>query len=393
MKGVNHHSMNENNKYLILRTISMLSPCSRTQLCEYTKLSKMTITNIVNEYIRQGIVQEYGKLEASAGRRAGLLRIAPDSLLALGIRINRNYTEIGVINLSGSILRSGRFEIYPDDTVDDFLDTLIYICSYFMEEWKGRIWGIGISAMGPLEIEKGIIFDPPGINLKNIPVCDALYRAFNLPAFLELDSHVAALSELYHGNFRRYENFLYIMIDNWIGGCLILDRKVCQGVTGLAGLIGGIVIDRDSVDPAVPLSGCLQEYASILALTKWAREKGPDPAISWNRIVIRARRGEPFFCQLIDRLIRFLETVLVSAIALLDVPCIYLTGPVLLGADLILEKLEASLNRLIFAPSTRRVEVLAARYSENAAFIGITALVTERHFERKTNFERSTFSA
>jgi predicted NBD/HSP70 family sugar kinase len=385
--------MNENNKYLILRTISMFGPCSRTQLCEYTRLSKMTITNIVNEYTRQGIVEEYGKVEASTGRKAGLLRIAPNSLLALGIYINRNYAEIGVIDLNGSILRSGRFEIYPDDTVNDFLDTLIYICSYFMEEWKGRIWGIGISAMGPLDIEKGIVFDPPGINLKDIPICDALYKAFNIPAFLELDSHVAALSELYYGNSRGYENFLYVMIDNWIGGCLILDRKVCQGVTGLAGLIAGVVVDRDSIDPAVPLSGCFQEYASILALTKWAREKGPDPAISWNRIVTRARRGEPFFCQLIDRLIRCLETVLVSAIALLDVPCIYLTGPILLGADLILKKLEDSLNRLIFASSTRRVKVLAARYSENAAFIGITALVAERHFERKTNLERSIFCA
>jgi predicted NBD/HSP70 family sugar kinase len=385
--------MNENNKYLILRTVSMLGSCSRAQLCEYTKLSKMTITNIVNEYARQGIIEEYGKLETSAGRKAGLLRIASNSLLALGIYINRNYAEIGVINLNGSILRSGRFEIYPDDTTDDFLDTLIYICSYFVKEWKGRIWGIGISAMGPLDIEKGIIFDPPGTNLKNIPICDALYKAFSIPAFLELDSHVAALSELYYGNSRGYENFLYVILDNWIGGCLILDRKVCQGVTGLAGLISGVVIDRDSIDPAVPLSGCLQEYASIFSLTKWAREKGPDPTISWNRIVTRARRGEPFFSQLIDRLIRYLETVLISAIALLDVPCIYLTGPILLGADLILKKLEDSLNRLIFASSTRQVKVLAARYSENAAFIGITALVAERHFERKTNLEISIFCA
>jgi DNA-binding MarR family transcriptional regulator len=68
MKGVNHQEMNKNNKYLILRALSVLESCSRSQLCEYTGLSKMTISNLTGEYIRRGIVEESGKLETGEGR-------------------------------------------------------------------------------------------------------------------------------------------------------------------------------------------------------------------------------------------------------------------------------------------------------------------------------------
>jgi hypothetical protein len=37
----------------------------------------------------------------------------------------------------------------------------------------------------------------------------------------------------------------------------------------------------------------------------------------------------------------------------------------------------------MFAPSTRHVAVLAAKYANNAEIIGINALVMERHFERE----------
>jgi hypothetical protein len=218
--------MNENNKYLILRAISIYGPCSRTQLCEYTQLSKMTITNLVNEYIAQGVAEESGKIETAAGRKAGLLRIIPDSLLALGVFIERGFVEIGMVNLNGGILRSERFETSPDETVDEFLDTLLHACSKFITaEWKDRIWGIGISAMGPLDAEKGVILEPPGsYGLKNIPIAELLYKAFGVPAYLELGVHVAALSELYYGNKKKYEHFLYITVNNWIGGCVVNDR-------------------------------------------------------------------------------------------------------------------------------------------------------------------------
>ena len=386
MKGVNHHAMNENNKYLILRALSVLGPCSRSRLCEYTGLSKMTISNLAGEYIRQGVVEESGKVENAAGRKSVLLRLVPDSLLALGVLIERGYTEIGIVNLSGGILRSERFEINPGETVEDFLEILRHICSKLIHsEWHDRIWGIGVSAMGPLDSQRGIILEPPGFHgYKNIPVVQTLYTTFGIPVWLEMGTYVAAMSELYYGNKKAYANFLYVSVDNWIGGCAVINRTVYPGTSDLAGLMGGVVVDREAMRGEEPLSGCLQNYASILALTEWARENGPDPAITWHHIITAARRGEAFACAVMDRLARYLETAIISAVALLDIQCVYLSGPVLLAEDLIVKRLEESVNRLMFAPDRRYVEILAARYSNsNAQLAGVTPLILERRFGRE----------
>jgi predicted NBD/HSP70 family sugar kinase len=298
----------------------------------------------------------------------------------------RDYTEIGIVNLSGGILRSEQFEIHSGDTVEDFLETLVHICSKFINsEWHERIWGIGVSAMGPLDSPKGIILEPPGFHgLKNIPIVETLHRAFGIPAYLELEIHVAAMSEIYYGNKKDYANFLYVSMDNWIGGCTVINRTVYRGSSSLAGLIGGVVVDRDAMNEDQALSGCLQSYASILALTTWARENGPDPNITWNHIITAARRGESFACVVIDRLLRYLETAIISAVALLDIQCVYLTGPILHGEDLFIKRLEESVNRLMFAPHRRYVEILAARYSNrNAELIGVTPLIMERNFGRE----------
>ena len=43
-----------------MKIIATQGPISRIKLSEITQLSKMTITNLVNEYISEGIVFERG---------------------------------------------------------------------------------------------------------------------------------------------------------------------------------------------------------------------------------------------------------------------------------------------------------------------------------------------
>ena len=80
----------------------------------------------------------------------------------------------------------------------------------------------------------------------------------------------------------------------------------------------------------------------------------------------------------------YLGTAFINAVALLDIQCVYISGPILQGEDFIIPALEETVNRLMFAPEVRRVDVLAAKYSNNnAQIIGAAPLVLERHFEEE----------
>lgn len=382
MKGVNHRSMSENNKYQVLKAITTHGPLSRTQLCKYTNLSKMTITNFVNEYIQNNIVEESGQIDSHTGRKPALLKVIPDSLLTLGICFVRDHIEVGIIDLRGCILRSVRFPISPKETLDSFLETLLHVTDGFMtDEIKRRIWGIGVSCMGPLDNKRGIILNPPGFHgYQDIPILPILTEKYGIPAYLQNDVCVSALSEIYYGNPNNYEHFFYINVSAWVGGSVVLKHKLYTGNGGLAGIIGHVVVDKDHTSDHEDYGGRLQRYSSISAIEEWARENGPDHDVTWNILVNRARNGDAFANQAIDRMLGYLEIAIINAVDILDPQCVYISGDILFAEDLILHRLSKSINHLKFAPGTRVVSVLPSTFPTSGPFIGTAALVMENHF-------------
>jgi len=51
------------------------SPISRVRLAQRTGLNKATITNIINEFLELGIVEECGKIQGERGRTTGALKL------------------------------------------------------------------------------------------------------------------------------------------------------------------------------------------------------------------------------------------------------------------------------------------------------------------------------
>ena len=64
----------------------MEGPVSRIRLSKLTGLTKMAVTNIINELLEEGIVQEVGvQMDVSLGRRPVNLDIVPGCKLYLGL--------------------------------------------------------------------------------------------------------------------------------------------------------------------------------------------------------------------------------------------------------------------------------------------------------------------
>ena len=77
--------------------------------------------------------------------------------------------------------------------VRDGLDTAV----------RGRLAAIGISSMGPVDPWRGVVVDPPNVPaLRDAPLADEMERRVGLPAYLERDTNVAALAELWRGAAR-----------------------------------------------------------------------------------------------------------------------------------------------------------------------------------------------
>ena len=250
--------------------------------------------------------------------------------------------------------------------------------------------GIGISSIGPLNVQDGIILNPPNFHhIQNLSIAEPLAKRYQLPAYLENDMNVSALAEMYFGNGQTANNFIYVGITNGIGAGIIINRKLYNG-NGFGGEIGHTTVDIDGNLCGCGNRGCLETYASVPAALEWAKKEYqkqnmemPDP--SWLWLVDAATTGNEICRAAIERLCRYLAAALVSTINLFDPECIFIGGDIGFAAEITIPYLNDYVSRCKFSPAECAVPVYPSRFPGNAAFVGTAALVLERNLEYKSN--------
>lgn len=384
MIGMNHQNMNGINKYILLKNILIHEPISRIELSQLTGLSKMTITALIKEYMEAGIVRECGEADSTGGRKRTYLQADPDSLLTLGIFINRDNLNVGIINLKGRIIQSESLEFSIMESNDVFMRSLFLLCDRLMQTgYQEKIWGIGISCAGPLLVKDGVILNPPDFNnIKNLPIAAYMEERYHLPVYLQNDICVAALAEVYFGNKNQYENFIYVGISAGIGGGVIMNGKLYTGCGGLAGILGHTIVEKDGIPCECGQKGCLEKYSSTRAVVKWARENGAGEDLTWMELSMKAAEGDEVCMQAIERMIGYLEVAFANMANAYDTQCFIIGGDLLIYQETIVKRLEEKLRGSSFSWGRERdIRVESSSFIGSASFIGTVALVLENNLE------------
>ncbi|MBD5456431.1 MAG: ROK family protein [Lachnospiraceae bacterium] len=378
--GVNHRDMNINNKYVILKALATQGAMPRNELSILSGLSKMAITAIANEYLEQGILRECGELSSSGGRKPKLLELNPNALLTLAISIDREMLLVGIVNARGAILRSEHIPFRQVDTNQILIDNIFYLCDIMMKDsLSSNFWGIGVSCVGPLSIEEGEILNPPDFgSIHNLPIVRLLKEKYNLPCYLQNDMCLAALAEAYYGKHSLLRNFLYIGISSGIGGGVILDRKLFTGTSGLAGIIGHSIVQMNGLPCTCGQRGCLEQYSSITAIVKWARDQSGDDSITWMRLAGGIVEGDSVSQCAIDRMAEYLYVAISNFQAAFDMQGVIIGGDLYGAKDYIVSRVRERLQSETLKWSyRRRIEVEGASFMSDASFIGTSALTME----------------
>jgi len=112
IKGESSKDMKNINRLIVLKLISTLGEIKRSEIIEYTNLSKMTATNIAEDLMVRGIITEAeNKISLSgAGRRPSLLRLSENSPLVGGIYIGRKSCSVLFSDLSAKVICENKKE-------------------------------------------------------------------------------------------------------------------------------------------------------------------------------------------------------------------------------------------------------------------------------------------
>ena len=95
--------------------------------------------------------------------------------------------------------------------------------------------GIGIGVPGPVNHEKGLVYECPNLaGWKNIEVRKLLNERWNVPVKVENDARVAGLAETRLGAAKGFEHVFYITVSTGIGSAIITNGKIYHGADGAA---------------------------------------------------------------------------------------------------------------------------------------------------------------
>lgn len=137
-----------------------------------------------------------------------------------------------------------------------------------------EIAAITVAAPGPLDPYEGIIYEAPNIpSWNNLPLRKIIQDQFKVPVAIGNDANLAALAEWRFGAGIGHRHLVYLTVSTGIGGGVIIDNQLLQGLHGLAAELGHITVIPDG-----PLCGCgqrghLEAVTSGPAIARWVEQE------------------------------------------------------------------------------------------------------------------------
>src|SRR5450755_3719661 len=269
---------------------------TRTQISEQTRVSKVTVAQMLTRLEERGLVTVVGQQEGGRGPNAALYSVVPSSAYVAGLYVELDGVSAGVADVTGRVV--AEVSVNPNGAANP------------VEQVRGavdracRTAGVEMSRLSAFVIGSPGVVDPktgdPRLAI-NLPdwhegVLDSLRGALNRPVIIENDVNLAALAERSVGAARGLEDFVLVWIGVGLGMAAFLGGKVHRGAAGAAGEIGYLPVPGAPLQEDVrhPADGGLQSLvgASVVRMLAGVFGFGAPTAGEAVRAAVRAA-GEP----------------------------------------------------------------------------------------------------
>jgi glucokinase len=202
----------------------------------------------------------------------------------LGVDLGASKVRVALSDLNGKILLK-KSERTTGTTGIDIVNQIVEMSRNTLSSLgltDESLKAVGVGSIGPLDLKKGLIVNPPNLRVGVIPIVEGIEKHFNVPVRLLNDCVAAVLGEKRFGAGRNLENIVYVTISTGIGGGAIVDGHLLLGKDGNAHEVGHIVVDKDGlIECGCGKRGHWEAYCSGSGMVKYAglllKEWGVDP--------------------------------------------------------------------------------------------------------------------
>lgn len=381
-QALNTARMKERNYNRFFRELRF-SPMTRAQLARQMELTRSATSIIADDMLDVGIVRE-GPL-TDRGRYSSKALFWNNDFFHIGaINLGRDSVKVGLTDFTSNVIDSA---VFPTSDCRSGEEALAQAASCLEQMLRkniplGELLGVGVASPGPLDVDSGIILDPPYFGMMhNCNVASILRQRLNCDVILENDANALAMAERWYGIQNRFERFVELLVDIGIGTSLILDGRLHNGPSGLGNGFGHTSINMYGPRCDCGNCGCVEMYASIPRIEAAAQKIDPS-LTNWRKIVDMAYAGDSRAIKLVHDEASYLAILIVNASNVLNIQAVIFAGEyVLYRPEMLLAEIDREVNSRITSRGERSVVILPSQISDNAKALSCANLVIEKYLE------------
>ncbi|MEM1484161.1 ROK family transcriptional regulator [Oscillospiraceae bacterium PP1C4] len=398
--GKNLEDVQKMNRALIITFLQQVDVISRSELAEKSNLKQATITNIINDFIGWGLVEETGLITGKKGKRSIGLRLCKEKYKAVSVRFSRSYVHITVFDMGCKIYDTCNYGHDTKEEMKTTIETIIQEVKKLLKKYKNdKFLGVGVAMPGPWVKEKQkMVYFTGFYQWQDINIAGMMEKKLELPVYLEQDANLALLAEslaLPIGNSNG--TVLCVMVGQGIGAGIMTDGEILRGNLGIAGEIGHMSIQFDGEKCECGNIGCLEGFSSTRAVVNKVRSLAaefPDTVLTQTSriddILTAYRSGDNLAVAVVNDSARYLGYALASLTNVINPGTIIIGDEMSKAGEQYLKIIIQSMKERIMPIVFENTNVVLSKFDLDPTNLGANYLVINESIQHPESFNLNT---
>ena len=241
---------------------------SRQEIVLKLGLSLPTVTQNIEELIAEGLVEEFGFIGNTGGRRARSYRAVLNARVAIGLDVTKHHITCAAVDLSGNLIECIRIrrQFERTDEYNKILGSLVDEVVKKINIPPARVLGVGIGVPGLVTADNKRIFYGEILNFGGATSAE-FGKYIPYPVSLHNDANAAGFAEIWSHDY--LANSFYLMLSNNIGGSVLINGQIYSGENLRSGEIGHLKIVPNGKQCYCGQKGCFDAYCAATVLSNY----------------------------------------------------------------------------------------------------------------------------
>lgn len=259
------------------------------------------------------------------------------------------------------------------------------LCSAEKIKMTDLLW---VGAVTPGIIKDGIVASACNLGWKNVNFTKILASAVRRPVYVANDANAAAYAEAVWGSGEGASSLVALTIGTGVGGGIVFDGTMWEGVNGFAAELGHITVDVGGIPCNCGRRGCLEAYCSATALVRetkrmmklypesemWKICGGDIERANGKTVFLAKAQGDRAAELVFDDFVNYLAIGVSNVINIFQPEVFCIGGGISREGEVLLAPLRERVNHLSLNTDSVRTKLVAATLRNDAGILGAALL-------------------